>query len=98
MKRFLRKKGTLFYLALLALTLQSNTTLAPNRLLTERGAIISGGHAAIRVMPSRFTVSLGVCLEGQRLTVWEPRLFDFYRARCNGTAGWISHEQVVITE
>lgn len=97
MKRFLRRKLALLCLALLALTLLSNATRAPNPTLVEQSAVIRGDHAAIRVMPSRFTASLGVCFRGQRLAVWAPGLFGFYRARCNGRVGWIAGERVAIT-
>lgn len=100
MKRTLSKKSIALILAIVLLTglLFNNANTARRPSLLQHSAVISGDHAVLRVMPSRFTASIGVCWHGQRLTVWTPALFGFQRARCNGVDGWISRERITITD
>lgn len=100
MKRTLSKKSIALILAiaLLAAVLLNNANTTRRSSLLQHSAVISGDHAAVRVMPSRFTASIGVCLHGQRLTVWTPSIFDFHRARCNGIEGFISRVHITVTD
>lgn len=98
MKVLLRKKFALVFLAPLPLLFLSFATQAPAPALGAVNAVVSGDRVDIRVMPSRFTVSLGACSAGQPLTLWAPSLFDFYRARCNGIVGWVARDRVIVTD
>lgn len=100
MKRTLSKKSIALILAivLLVAVLFNNANMARRPSLIEHSAVISEDHATLRVMPSRLTVSIGVCWHGQRLTVWMPAIFGFHRARCNGIDGFIAREQITVTD
>lgn len=98
MKRFRNKKLLILCLALLAAVLLTNATRAPKPSLIEHSAVVSGGQAIIRVMPSPYTASMGVCFQGQRLTVWKPSIFSYYRARCSGIDGFVLRQQITITD
>lgn len=100
MNRTISKKSIalILALALLVAVLFDNAITRWRPSLTQHSAVISGDRAALRVMPSRFTASIGACLQGQRLTVWTPLIFDFYRAHCNGMDGFISREHITITD
>ena len=100
MKRTLSKKAIALILAiaLLIAVLINNVITTRRPSLIQHSAVVSGDHAAVRVMPSRFTASIGVCLHGQRLTVWMPSIFDFHRAHCNGIDGFIAREHITVTD
>ncbi len=100
MKRTLSKKSIILIraLAMLVAVLLNNAVTTRRPSLIQRSAVISGEYAAVRVMPSRFTASIGVCLHGQRITVRMPSIFDFYRARCNGTDGFISRARITVAD
>lgn len=100
MKRTLSKATIALFLALAMLfaALLNNAAHSIRPSLDARSAVISGDHAAIHVMPSPFTAKISFCFRGQRLIVWKPSIFDFYRARCNDTVGWILRERVTVTE
>ena len=67
-------------IALLVAVLFHNAIVARRPSLIEHSAVISADHAAVRAMPSRFTLSIGVCLHGQHLTIWMPSIFDLANA------------------
>lgn len=100
MKRTISKKSIALILAiaLLVAILFNNAITLWRPSLIQHSAVISGDHAAVRVMPSRFAASLGACLQGQRLTVWTPLIFGFYRAHCNDMDGFVSREHVTVTD
>ena len=100
MKKTLSRRSIALILAiaLLVAVLFNNAITTRKTSLIEHSAIISGDQAAVRVMPSRFTASIGVCLRGQRLTVWMPSIFGFHRANCNGIEGFISREHITVTD
>lgn len=100
MKRTLNKKTVALIIALAMLTavLLNNATRSVRPSLIEHSAVLSGDHAALYVLPSRYTAIIGVCFEGQRLSVWKPGIFGFHRARCNETVGWILRDHITITD
>lgn len=100
MKKTLSKKSIALILAvaLLVAVLLKNVITTRRPFLIRHSAVISGDDATARVMPSRFSASIGVCLHGQRLTVWKPSIFDFYRAQCNEAVGWILREQITVMD
>ena len=100
MNRTLSKKTIALILALATLVavLLNNATNSLQPSLIEKSAVISGDHATLYLLPSRYTATIGICFEGQRLTIWKPSIFGFHRARCNDAAGWIPRENVTVTD
>ena len=100
MKRTLSRKSITAFLAMAMLiaVLLNNATRSVQPSLIERSAVINADHAALHVMPSGYTATIGVCFKGQRLTVWKPGIFGFHRARCNEVVGWILSEQITVKD
>lgn len=100
MDRTLSKKSAAYIMAiaLLVALLFDYATTAWRPFLVQHSAVLSGDRAALRAMPSRFTDTIGDCSRGQRLTVWTPLIFDYFRARCNGVDGFIAREFVRVSE
>lgn len=96
MNRALSKKSIALLLVIaLLIALQLNSTSRTMRsTLAERSAVVGGDNAAIHVMPSRYSSTISICFRGQRLTIREPSIFEFYRARCNKVNGWISRDRI----
>ncbi len=100
MKRTINRKSIALFLAMsmIVAALLNNAARSTKPALIEHSAVISAVHAALYVMPSGHTATIGVCFEGQRLTIWKPGIFGFHRARCNETVGWIRREHIAVTD
>lgn len=98
-KKALSKKtiALILALAMLVALLLSNATRSLQPSLIEHSAVLSNGHADLYVLPSRYTAKIGVCFDGQRLTVWKPSIFGYHRARCNQAVGWLLRESITVT-
>ena len=83
-------------IALLVVVVLNNANSERRPSLMQDFAVIGGDHAVIRVMPSRYAGSIGVCWRGQRITLWMPPVFGFHRASCNGIDGFIASERIVL--
>ena len=100
MKKTLGKRSLALLLAaalFIAILLNSATRTVRSSLI-ERSAAVNGDHAAVHAMPSRLTAKISFCFPGQRLIVREPRIFGFYRARCNEVDGWISRDHITLKD
>lgn len=100
MNRSLSKKtlALLLAIALLIAIQLNNTSRTVRSSLVERSAVISGDNATIHVMPSRYSPTISICFREQRLTIREPSIFEFYRARCNKVDGWISRDHITLLD
>ena len=94
-----KKTLALLLVVALLIAIQLNSTSRQVRsTLAERSAVISGDNATIHVMPSPYSSTISICFRGQRLTIREPSIFDYYRARCNKVDGWISRDRITLLD